>query len=527
MQTSDDPVRVVVVGAGLAGLACAKKLQDDGSGRFSVIVLEARERPGGRVRTQRSSGMVVDMGGSWVHGLKGNPMASMLSISQENRGFVRCDYRTLVRYDAAEPIPHAEMVEANELFKLLLQRYEESLPDLVSHLESDSAETVLSQVFEEMIRESGAHPFGELPTDPEARAEQVRRRKVCLNYLISDLESVNNSPLDEISATYLLEDDDYAGGDHHIVAGAEDVVLPALCGSGGSLLREVRTQQVVRQVSHRGDEPIKLVVEDLSAEQNSHSRFQEVECDVVVLTVPIGVLRTDIDFIPPLPIKKLEAMEAVGYGSYNKVALRWNKEDVFWPDAAHILSFNFPMIQDAEHGNDWRLQADSKDTDANSLMRLRHNMWVMNHLPVDGQPMLVFMISGRLAAEMQEMSSARVVERVLAAVRVPFPNAPRPIGVAVGRWDLNEFTRGGWSYHKPGWRGLEHINALIAPLRGVARTHIAGSEDNAAHSRVLFAGEATSESRPGYMDGAIESGWREAQRLLSEYTGKTLPAARL
>merc|ERR1712150_348766 len=121
------------------------------------------------------------------------------------------------------------------------------------------------------------------------------------------------------------------------------------------------------------------------------------------------------------------------------------------------------------------------------------------------------------------MSTASVVDRVLATERVPFPWAAKPAGVAVGRWDLNEFTRGGWSYHKPGWRGAEHMNALVAPVRGFPRRSRGASET----CRLFFAGEATSEGRPGYMDGAIESGWREAERLLEEHRGKSFAKAKL
>lgn len=172
-----------------------------------------------------------------------------------------------------------------------------------------------------------------------------------------------------------------------------------------------------------------------------------------------------------------------------------------------MLSLNFPLEADPEAPQRWRLHEDPSEADATNLMRTRHNMWVFNHLPVDGQPVLVFMISGCLVKEMKAMSTASMVGRVLAALRIAFPDAPAPVGTSVGRWDSNEFTRGGWSFHKPGWRGPEDIKDLIEPLHGASSK---GSSD----MKVLFAGEGTSQGRPGYMDGAIESGQREAKRLL-------------
>ena len=49
-STPESDRRVLVIGAGLAGLTCAYELKKAG---FDVILLEARTRPGGRVRTYR------------------------------------------------------------------------------------------------------------------------------------------------------------------------------------------------------------------------------------------------------------------------------------------------------------------------------------------------------------------------------------------------------------------------------------------------------------------------------------------
>ena len=53
--------RVIVIGAGVSGLAAAKDLSAQG---VEVVVLEARDRIGGRVQTDHSLGAPVDLGGS-------------------------------------------------------------------------------------------------------------------------------------------------------------------------------------------------------------------------------------------------------------------------------------------------------------------------------------------------------------------------------------------------------------------------------------------------------------------------------
>ncbi|MET4697585.1 monoamine oxidase [Constrictibacter sp. MBR-5] len=67
-------VDVVVVGAGAAGLAAARSLLDRG---LSVVVLEAKDRIGGRAWTVDLAGMPVDLGATWLHSGSVNPLAGI------------------------------------------------------------------------------------------------------------------------------------------------------------------------------------------------------------------------------------------------------------------------------------------------------------------------------------------------------------------------------------------------------------------------------------------------------------------
>ena len=66
--------KIIVVGAGVAGLAAARELIRRG---FSVTVLEARDRIGGRVWTYHGLSAALDAGASWIQGTWGNPITRL------------------------------------------------------------------------------------------------------------------------------------------------------------------------------------------------------------------------------------------------------------------------------------------------------------------------------------------------------------------------------------------------------------------------------------------------------------------
>jgi len=122
---------VVVVGAGMAGLAAARTLLEAGR---SVTVIEASERVGGRVWTDTSSFSVpYDRGAQWLEGGPGNPLvalAKQLSFSTRldeecNSGYVDGVELSDAQYDQLDKF-YEEAVEAIEAAHW---RVEEGAPD--------------------------------------------------------------------------------------------------------------------------------------------------------------------------------------------------------------------------------------------------------------------------------------------------------------------------------------------------------------------------------------------------------------
>src|SRR6202007_1391661 len=70
--------RALVIGAGIAGLTAANALTHAG---VECVLLEARDRIGGRLHTADLGGSPVDLGGSWIHMPGGNPMNAVARLA--------------------------------------------------------------------------------------------------------------------------------------------------------------------------------------------------------------------------------------------------------------------------------------------------------------------------------------------------------------------------------------------------------------------------------------------------------------
>jgi monoamine oxidase len=84
--------RIAVIGAGVSGLAAAKELSEAGR---SVTIFEARDQIGGRIRTNKDLGVPLDLGASWIHGTRSNPVTKLAKAARAET--VATDETSIVR----------------------------------------------------------------------------------------------------------------------------------------------------------------------------------------------------------------------------------------------------------------------------------------------------------------------------------------------------------------------------------------------------------------------------------------------
>ncbi|MEB3122128.1 MAG: FAD-dependent oxidoreductase [Snowella sp.] len=277
--------RIVVIGAGLAGLAAARELHRQG---HEVVVIEARERIGGRIWTSlKWTDMPLDLGATWIHGTQGNPLTTLAEQIKAKRLITSYD-RTVTYNTSGQALSKAEEVQMENLRKKVFR--------ILKQTQNEEIDVSIRQAIQPLIRQ----------LDKSSEAYRF------INFILSaEIEQEYSGSTQSLSVQWYDSDKTFSGDDALFVQGFR--VIPEFLAQG----LNIELGQVVKEI--RWDQsPIKVITQKA-----------EFIADHIVVTLPLGVLQSkSVRFIPELPRTKQNAIAKLGMGVLNKCYLRF--PEVFW-----------------------------------------------------------------------------------------------------------------------------------------------------------------------------------------------------
>ncbi|GBF93957.1 hypothetical protein Rsub_06206 [Raphidocelis subcapitata] len=412
---------VIVVGAGIAGLAAAKELAASG---LRVVVLEARNRTGGRLHSvPTAAGGRVDLGAMWAHGWNeshplrplisalglnvsrkqnynsgaifqpGGGRSSFLSYAQVQRGWTNVLEANITRMRAAASAAAAAASAAPAGAGAAPPRDVPVLEPYLAWLEGAWLSPNATR---------------------QANLLLHTRMQVLLNANASELSALRYGDAKTLPAEDVL------------IEGGMDALTDDLARG-----LDVRLGTVVTNISH-----------DASGVRAAAAGGAAFAAPFAVVTLPLGVLKepSTVVFDPPLPAAKRSA----GMGVLDKVVMVW--PEPWWPKNADFISREMPDLS-----GEWCV--------------------FLNYYATLRLPVLVALHAADTARGLEARGDAEVLEGAMEALRgIGGPGVPPPSQSFVTRWAADPFARGSYSFYAVG-NPRDIVDALGDP---VGRLHFAG-----------------------------------------------------
>ncbi|WJX11042.1 hypothetical protein P8452_01698 [Trifolium repens] len=420
--TEPSKAGVIIIGAGLAGLAAARQLMRFG---FKVTVLEGRKRAGGRVYTKKMEvgsrvGAAAELGGSVLTGTLGNPLGIVARQLGDSLHKVR-DKCPLYSVDGKPVNPDMD-VKVESAFNRLLDKASR-LRQLMGEVSVDVSLGAALETFRQVYKDA--------VNDEEMKL---------FNWHLANLEYANAGLLSHLSLAFWDQDDPYdMGGDHCFLPGGNGKLVQALAENVPILYE--KTVNTIRY----GSDGVQVI-----------AGSQVFEGDMALCTVPLGVLKKgSIKFIPELPQRKLDGIKRLGFGLLNKVAML------------------FPHVF-------WEMDLDTFGHLSDDPSRRGEFFLFYSYATVAGGPLLIALVAGEAAHKFESMPPTDAVTKVLQILKGIYEpkgiSVPEPIQTVCTRWGNDPFCFGSYSNVAVGASGDDYD--ILAESVGDGRLFFAGEATN-------------------------------------------------
>ncbi|KAL1371866.1 hypothetical protein HN51_002071 [Arachis hypogaea] len=529
--------RIVIVGAGMAGLTAANKLHSVTASKdlFEVCVVEGGSRIGGRINTSEFCGDQIELGATWIHGIGGSPLHK---IAQQTHSLLsdkpwECmdgnssDQTTITIAEGGFHLDPSIVNPITRLFKNLMDhaqgknqknniterdttaRGDEFLHSFCKKVSTRVGSAGLS--IGSFLR-GGLDAYWDSSKDQEEfKGCGIWNRKLLEEAIFAMHENTQRT---YTSAGDLLNLDYNAESEYQMFPGEEITIA-----KGYLSIIEYLASALPPGVIQLGRKVTRIQWQPERHEQNGFCSSRPVKlhfcdgsvmhADHVIITVSLGVLKAAIGddqgmFQPPLPNYKAEAISRLGFGVVNKLFMQLSPTTHHCKDGHHRPK-RFPYLQLVFHS-------------PHSEMRHKKIPWWMRRSPTlcpiyKNSSVLLCWFAGEEAKALESLKD----EEIINGASDTFSsflcsgysyNEVQFSKVLKTKWATDPLFLGSYSYVAVGSSG-EDFDTMAEPLPR--------ESTSSPPLQILFAGEATHRTHYSTTHGAYFSGLREANRLLQHY----------
>ncbi|KAI9321837.1 hypothetical protein BX666DRAFT_1034306 [Dichotomocladium elegans] len=449
--------KVVILGAGAAGISAAAKLHEKGEEDFMIV--DAQAFIGGRVQNAAFANTSVELGANWIYGKGMNPVYRLASKYGLNTA--PSDKKNVVYFDDHGSVHKSVGDRVYATFESVMKEAVFYAEKRMAHDQVDLSSRAALQI---------------LGWDADTPL------KAAIEYFAIDwelAEPAEISSLDYATGTSDMTEGTFPYGNEFVVdkRGFNHILQMEAAQWLDPNDQRLLLDTLVTHVYYH-DTNVTVITRD----------GHEIVADYAICTFSLGVLQSNsVKFIPPFPEWKREALYNFHMTTYTKIFMHFNCK--FWDD------WQFALY--AHNGT--------------TKYTVWQNLNAPGYLEDAQENILMVTATYKEAERIERLSDTQVVEEIMKVLKRMFPHkhVPYPSAILVPRWHSNPLFRGSYS-NWPIGMSVQHHQNIRAPLIG-------GELNNSTDRKnptLWFAGEAMSAEYYGFLHGAWIEGASTADKIL-------------